>query len=74
MGKLRNLLSRFIKFKPDPDRDLPSPVCTHPHLPEKQQHTKLIANSVDKCLSHNQKMCLVCSEVHVQQHCHVDRK
>jgi hypothetical protein len=71
MGRLRDLLSRLVKYKPA--ADLPSPICTHRNLPERQQHTKLIANAVDYCHSHKEKMCLVCSDVHEQQHCVLDR-
>jgi hypothetical protein len=70
MGLLRNLLSRVIKYKPDPN--LVSPICTHPNLPEKQQHTKLVVNAHDHCTSCAQRICLVCSEVHVQNHCKVN--
>lgn len=72
MGKLRNFLAQFIKFQPEPHNKL-SPICTHRILPEKQQHTKLVVSANDHCQSCEEKMCLVCSEVHVQQHCVVDR-
>ena len=71
MGRLRNLLSRLINYKPAPS--LTSPICTHPNLPEKQHYTKLIANAHDHCRSCEQQICLVCSEVHIQQHCTLDR-
>ena len=58
---------RFLKYKPEVD--LPQPICTHKNLPEKQQHTKLVVNALDYCHTHREKICLVCSEVHAQQHC-----
>ena len=67
MGKLRNILSRLIGYKPD--QKLIAPICTHPHLPERQHYTKLITNAHDHCRTCQSQMCLVCSEVHVQQHC-----
>jgi hypothetical protein len=72
MGKLRQLLSRLIDYSPP--TDLTAPICTHPSLPEKQHYTKLITNAHDQCRTCQQQMCLVCSEVHVQQHCTLDRK
>jgi hypothetical protein len=65
------MLSRVINYKPT--GSLPSPICTHPNLPEKQHYTKLVVNAHDHCRTCETQMCLVCSEVHIQQHCSLQR-
>ena len=71
MGKLRELLSHLIRFAPE--KKLGGGICTHPNLPEKQHYTKLVVNANDHCRTCEKHICLVCSEVHVQQHCELDR-
>lgn len=71
MGKIRSILERLFKYQPK--KGLISPICTHPNLPEQQQHTNLVVNAKDYCYSCEEHMCLVCSEVHVRNHCHVNR-
>ncbi len=61
-----------MRFQPAPS--LTTPICTHPRLPEKQHYTKLIVHAHDHCRTCQEQMCLVCSETHLQQHCHLNRK
>jgi len=48
MGKLRNFLTKLIKYTPTPEKQR-APICTHPNLPEKQHYTKLVVNANDYC-------------------------